>query len=358
MRIATSDILRTLGRLSTIALLFTAAGCASTGSKTTPVYFPAKPATPHVVHLKSFNSLHSLVPPQVTFVDVIRGGAGSPYVGTPAGVAYRDGHLYICDTDAAAVHDWNLATGKARRIGASGDTTLVTPVAVAVDAAGRVCVADTGRSEVVVFASGSEVKRLKPAGRDAYRPVAVAVHGSTLFVADIASHVVDRFSLDDGSHQGSIGKAGSGEGEFYFPMGVATDAKGRLFASDMMNARVQAFDSDGNATLSFGQPGDRYGDMGKPKQLAVGPDGTIFVADSEFAHVHMFNDAGQLLMLLGGSGDSAGSTPMPIGVAVAETLPEPLAGMVPSDFDAAYYLFVTNSLGTKRVSLYAVGVGK
>jgi len=71
-------------------------------------------------------------------------------------------------------------------------------------------------------------------------------------------------------------------GQFYFPMGLATDGAGHLFLSDMMNSRVQVFDGKDHAVLSMGQTGDRYGDMGKPRQLAVGPDGVIFVADPEF----------------------------------------------------------------------------
>jgi sugar lactone lactonase YvrE len=185
--------------------------------------------------------------------------------------------------------------------------------------------------------------------------VAVAVHGSTLYVADIASHRLDMFSTGDGKHLGAIGKLGSGAGESYFPMGVAVNGEGQLFVSDMMNARVQIFDAERNLLSSFGQHGNRYGDLGKPKQLAVGPDGTIIIADAEFAHVHLFNRQGRLLMLVGGPGYKAGGTPMPLGVAVAPELPEAVAALVPDDFQADYFFFVTNTVGPNRISLFAVG---
>jgi len=95
--------------------------------------------------------------------------------------------------------------------------------------------------------------------------------------------------------------------------------------------------------------------MGKPKHVAVGPDGTIFVADAEFARIQMFNAAGQLLMLLGGDGSAPGSTPMPLGVAIADTLPERLASLVPAGFHAQYYLFTTNTVGSRRIGLFAIG---
>ncbi len=46
---------------------------------------------------------------------------------------------------------------------------------------------------------------------------------------------------------------------------------------------------------------------------------------------------------------------MPAGVPVAPTLPEKHASLVPTGFDAGYFLFTTNTIGTKRISLFAVG---
>jgi DNA-binding beta-propeller fold protein YncE len=122
----------------------------------------------------------------------------------------------------------------------------------------------------------------------------------------------------------------------------------------MMNARVQVFDGQGRPVLSMGRPGNRYGDLGKPRHLAVGPDQTIFIADMEFAHVHLFDKEGRLLMLFGGAEDRPGGTPMPVGVAVARSLPDAVASLVPADFAASYFVFVTNTIGTKRIGLYAV----
>ena len=56
--------------------------------------------------------------------------------------------------------------------------------------------------------------------------------------------------------------------------------------------------------------------------------------------------------------DEIGGTPMPVGVAVAPTLPDALTSLVPEHFDAEYYLFVTNSVGSKRIALFAVGAAR
>jgi DNA-binding beta-propeller fold protein YncE len=141
----------------------------------------------------------------------------------------------------------------------------------------------------------------------------------------------------------------------YFPMGIAVNGEGRMAISDMMNSRVQMFDAQYRFLWSAGQPGNRYGDMGKPRHLAVGPDGALFVADAEFSHIHVWDERGRLLMLFGGPEDRAGGTPMPVGVAVAPVVPDHIAALVPTDFDAGYFVFVSNSVGGKRISLYAVG---
>jgi DNA-binding beta-propeller fold protein YncE len=340
--------------LALVSVLAMGSGCAAPRITADPVYFPPPPGEAHVVHLKSFNGLHELVPPRAGLLASLRGRFAGPHVGTPAGVAYRDGHLYICDIRISAVHDWDLATGTARRLGLTGEGVLAKPVAVAVDDRGTVYVADTKRAEVVAFEAGGAVRRIQPAERESYKPTAVTVRGGKLYVANIATHRVDVFSTVNGKHLASFGEIGSEAGRLYYPMGVAVVEDGQVFVSDMMNARVQVFDGEHNAVLSMGRPGNRYGDMGKPRHLAIGPDGTIFIADTEFAHVHVYNDRGQLLMMFGGPEPKPGGTPMPVGVAVAATLPQAAASLVPHGFEARYFVFVTNTIGSKRISLFAV----
>ncbi len=336
-----------------------AGGCASSGVKIEPVYFPPPPALPHVVHLTSFNSLNGLVPARHSWVEFFRGAAPSPHVRTPGGLAFSDGCLYLCDTGFGVVHRWDLRTGKAKKFGVHGEPTLVKPVDVALDGAGNVYVADRGLAAVVAFSpDGAFLRRFKAADRKDYRPVAVAVCDSQLYVADIGAHRVDVFSTADGASLGSFGGTGKELGRFFYPMGLAVTGDGHICVADMMNSRVQVFDTEHNPVLSFGKPGNRYGDMGQPKRLAVGPDGVVFVADVDFAHIHMFDLQGRLLMLFGGTDESPGGTPLPVGITVTRSLPSGLAALVPADFHADYFLFVANSVGTKRISLYAVGTAR
>jgi DNA-binding beta-propeller fold protein YncE len=328
-------------------------------AKLAPVYFPAPPAAPHAVFLQSFSNLDALVPARHSWVEFFRGVTPSPHVDTPAGLAFHGGCLYICDTGYNVVHRWDLATGRAVKLGARGEPALVKPVDVAVDDRDMVYVADTGLGAVVAFdAAGTARRRFQPPGRAAYRPSAVAVGGTWLYVSDLATHTIDVFSTTDGSLQTTLGGPGDAAGRFFFPTGLAVTDDARLWVADMLNARVQVFDAEQRPVLTIGRPGDRYGDLGKPKRVALGPDGVVFVADVDFAYVHLFDREGRLLMLLGGPDDRRGGTPMPVGLAVAPTLPAGLTGRVPADFRADYFVFVANSVGDARLSLYALGTAR
>lgn len=343
------------------ASLFLLTGCATTTRKPDLVYFPPPPSEPRIIHLASFDSIADLAPARVGFIDSMLGGSPSPHVDTPAGLAYVDGHLFISDTGLNVVHDWNLNTGQSRRVGASGDVELRKPVAVAVDDAKWLYVADTSRGEVVAFNSEGRVKfRCKPSDREGYRPCSIALSGNMLYTTDLTSHQVDAFSTNNGEHAGASGGIGSGPGKFYFPSGVtglepSANAAPGYAVADMMNSRVQLFDVCNKFLSSFGQPGDRYGDLGKPKHLAVGPDGSIFVVDAEFGVVHVFNQQGQLLMVFGGPENKPGGTPLPFGIAIARDNPPALAKLVPPDFAPAYFVFVSNTVGNRRLSVFAVG---
>lgn len=352
-------LVRAIAQTSLALLLVLHAGCASPSISADLTYFPSAPAVPRVVHLKSFNRLHELVAHRVTFRESVRGTAISPRVGTPAGLAYTKNTLYICDTTSNVVHGWNLNSGIGHIIGADSENPLGEPVAVAIDeTSGHVFVADTGRSRVAQFDSvGRFVRGIKPPEREAYRPVSVAVADKQLLVADIAAHRIDVFDTNSGTWLSSFGGVGTGPGSFYFPMGVCALHDGHLAVSDMMNARVQLLDATFRPELSMGGPGNHLGDLGKPRHIAVGPDGVLFIADAEFMQVHLFAETGQLLMLIGGAGETPGATPLPVGVAVATDVPANIRQLVPDGFLAEYFLFVSNSIGARRLSLFAVGVG-
>jgi DNA-binding beta-propeller fold protein YncE len=186
--------------------------------------------------------------------------------------------------------------------------------------------------------------------------VAVAVHGGQLFVADHHNHRIDVYATDSHTMIRSFGEPGSGDGALYYPSGVAVDASGSVYVADTLNARVQVFDAQGGFVRTIGRPAEGPGVLGKPKGIAVAGS-MIAVADAEFARIYLFDTEGRLLLLVGGPADQPGGTPLPSGLAITPALPDSLRPLIPPDFDVDSLLWVSNTTGTQRLSLFAIGRG-
>lgn len=327
-------------------------GCAAPAGPGELTYFPAAPATAHAVRLASGEALNDFMSVDRSWLDRLRGRITAVPLEAPAGLAWAQGSLYVCDRAAGVVQVWDLEAGRVRLVGGG---VLSKPAAVAVAPCGTLFVADAGLGEVVSFsAEGVERTHFKPVEREKFTPVAVALANKRLLVADTAGQGIEEFK-PDGTYVRTIGAVGAEAGQFLFPMGLACDAAGNVLVSDMLNGRVQVLGADFAYQRAFGQPGDRYGDFGKPKQLAVGPDGVVFVADAAFGHVTLFDGEGRLLMLLG----YAPGASMPFGVAAtASEVPASLAELVPDGFDAHYFLFVSHTTGERCLDVYAIGLSR
>jgi streptogramin lyase len=115
-----------------------------------------------------------------------------------------------------------------------------------------------------------------------YQPndVVVAPNGD-IFVAEGHGGANDRilkFSKD-GKFIKSMGKKGSGPGEFNGPHALAFDSKGRLVVGDRGNNRVQIVDQDGKFISETAE-------FGRPSGVWVDKNDMLYVADSESGSVN------------------------------------------------------------------------
>jgi|SRR5690242_8183676 len=78
----------------------------------------------------------------------------------------------------------------------------------------------------------------------------------------------------EGKYITAFGKHGSGPGDFSVPHCLAFDSKGRLFACDRGNNRIEIFDQDGKFI-------DQWTQFSRPSGIAIDKRGLIYVADSE-----------------------------------------------------------------------------
>lgn len=109
----------------------------------------------------------------------------------------------------------------------------------------------------------------------------------------------------DGEFVRSVGKMGSGPGEFMGPHTLAFDADGRLFVGDRSNNRVQILDQDLNFL-------DDWRHFGRPSGITILADGTLVVADSESGA----NLPGPAISAEGGPGAVARNPGFQVGIRV------------------------------------------
>jgi sugar lactone lactonase YvrE len=226
----------------------------------------------------------------------------------PYGVAVdAAGRIAIADPGRRLVHLFDPARGTTRRIEGDHGARLVYPVAVAF--AGRtLLVADSEAAAVRAFDENGKAVPVPAAIPRLRRPSALAVDEKRgrLFVVDTAEHVVHVLPLGAGGEARRLGGRGGAPGQFNFPTHVAVDGEGRLAVCDAMNFRVQVFDVDLKPIAAFGQLGDGMGDLSRPKGIVVDKDGVVFVVEGYFDVIQAFDLRGRLLGIIGGSGVQPG----------------------------------------------------
>jgi streptogramin lyase len=100
----------------------------------------------------------------------------------------------------------------------------------------------------------------------------------------------------DGTLIKSVGKKGSGPGEFDQPHALAMDSRGRLFVGDRGNNRIQILTED----LAFL---DEWKQFSRPSGIYIDRNDTIYVADSESESVARNHDGWKRGIRIGSAKD-------------------------------------------------------
>ncbi|MCX7148467.1 MAG: hypothetical protein NTY05_03495, partial [Rhodocyclales bacterium] len=264
-----------LRRIACFALLLAACVCAPVRAEPEQerLVWPPGPAQPRVEFVKAFSRAADLGIGKGFFErlkDLLFGAAETRIV-RPMAVVASGGILYVADPGARGVHRFDTTgSGDYSLIAAADDAPLPSPVALARGAAGEVYVADSKLAQVFVIQPGAksalairlDVKLTQPTG------IAFDAASGRLHVVDTAEHRIHIFERD-GSLAGSIGRRGTGDGEFNYPTYLWRTAEGRLYVTDSLNFRVQAFDARGRFIGKFGRQGDGTGDAARQKGVAT-----------------------------------------------------------------------------------------
>jgi len=224
----------------------------------------------------------------------------------PSAVCSRGSTLVIADPGAAVVHVLELHRRTWLEIAATPVGPLRSPVGVACLPGNRIVVSDSALDGLWLYRTdGSSLGRFGEARF--HRPTGVAFDEveRRLWVSETLEHRVRAFDLD-GRELMSVGRRGSGPGQFNFPTMLAPDPDGGLWITDSLNFRLQHIDSDGEMDRFFGVAGDREGAFARPRGLAVDAEGRIFAVDGLMDAVQIFDPHGRLLLAFGGRGTRDG----------------------------------------------------
>lgn len=89
------------------------------------------------------------------------------------------------------------------------------------------------------------------------------------------------------------GTRGSGDGQFWIPWDVATDASGNVYVTDFSTTsgrphRVQVFSANGSFLRRWGREGIGAGQFDEPRGIAIDGSGTVYVCDTFNRRIQKF----------------------------------------------------------------------
>ena len=271
------------------------------------------------------------------------GATGADRLEGPSGVAIGPGgDVYVSDfvrgrvekfsADGVPLGGWTVPTSRA---GMAAD-----PAGIAEDRSGRVLVSDADGGSIAVFdAAGTslgawDVRDVQGAWAAPWG-VATDGAGGTL-VADRATHQV--LWLDGaGARRATFGRYGAGVGELRGPSGVAWDG-GRVYVTDVLNRRVQAFGTDGSVVGAW--------PVSEGVSGIAASGGDVYVTDVRASRVLRLTDAPLLQRPVSDVFELQLAGPNPCRDGIAMRLELPAAGRVRAD---------VLDLGGRRVRTLADG---
>ena len=243
-------------------------------------------------------------------------GSGTGQFDQPVGVAVDSlDNVYVVDRNNHRIQKFDVDHNHLLSWGSVGtaEGAFNLPNWIAVDASDNVYVVDQGNNRVQVFDStgtfsttwgwgvddGTSIFQICTSGcQDGIAgsgdgqfnsPEGIAIDSvGNVFIVDGGNDRVQVFDLN-GNYLDKWGSAGSGDGQFTYPAGAATDANDFVYISDPDTSRFQKFEADGTFVISVGNPPGSSDDvLNLPYGLVVDSDGGIYVSEMGNHRVNLF----------------------------------------------------------------------
>lgn len=330
--------------------LLAISGCRSEGRSQRASVARSMDRASGVVALGNLSLSGPLTPAQRRLAEFLFGEApqDGPAFFKPMDVAAGNGRVWVTDAGLAGVLEISHAGATRNRLDALAPGAAT---AVSYDSRIGLMVGDRAAGAIWVAPdSGQIAQRMGLAGGAShFSPAGIALAENLVWATNTAMHRIEVFDPASGQHVRSIGRRGTGSGEFGFPLGIAASESGEMYVVDLLNARVQVLGVDGSWKRNLGGSAVRGEGLGRPKDVAVGPDGAVFVTDAADARVHVFAADGQRIAVFG-DGPAGQRLSLPAGIAFSQQPPR--SSRQESEPSVAYYVLVAEQAESAGVRVF------
>lgn len=225
--------------------------------------------------------------------------AGGRQLSFPVDIAVdRRGVVFLLDSGSRSVGLFTPKGEFLREI--TGRGVFRDPMAIALGPDGVIFIADGDSGRVLEIELSGKVRREYPAGKNA-RITGVGVFGDAVYCVDNRNDKIVVFRRGGGTLR-AWGRKGDRAGEFQAPFRLAIDAAGRVFVTDVLNARVQWFSAFGQHLGTLKRFGAGEGKILRPTGISLDNRGRIWIGDSYSGLVQLFEENGNLVRALSLSG--------------------------------------------------------
>ena len=200
----------------------------------------------------------------------------------------RRGVLFLLESGARSISIFSPRGEFLREIHGKG--AWKDPSAIALGPSGTIFLADGAAGRILELELSGHVRREFAVGGNA-RLTGVSVHGDSVFCVDNRNHRIVVFRKPGASPE-IWGKRGEAPGQFQSPFRIAADSSGRLFVTDVMNARVQWFSAFGKHLGTLKRFGAAEGKIFRPTGIALDLRGRVWIGDSYTGLVQLFEERG------------------------------------------------------------------
>lgn len=209
-------------------------------------------------------------------------------MGKPVGLSFHpDGRLFVADTHYSRVMVFDRDghfLGKFGREGV-GNGEFQLPTDIAFDAEGFIYVSEyQGNDRITKWSPDFQfVKALGETpiqGLRLSRPSGIDIDDEqTLWIADSCNHRIVRMTLD-GEVISTFGRFGSEPGEMKYPYDLDITPDGEVLICEYEGNRLQWFSKEGQSLRTWGHSGRKPGELFAPWGATYGPEDRIYIVDS------------------------------------------------------------------------------